>query len=107
MSKLLFVLPFLFFLYLPLILFPLPRHFVFELVRPLFHLSRRSWRQSLARLARFNLTTGGVSIVGNLALMPVMVGVGHMNYLVANGIAIALCSLANFLVIEEWVFAGD
>jgi putative flippase GtrA len=66
-----------------------------------------SWRRSLARLARFNLTTGGVSIVGNLALMRVMVGAGHMNYLVANGIAIALCSLANFLVSEEWVFATD
>src|SRR5712691_6950123 len=57
-----------------------------------------SWRRSLARLARFNLTTGGVSMVGNLALMRVMVGAGHMNYLVANGIAIVVCSLASFLV---------
>jgi putative flippase GtrA len=63
-----------------------------------------SWRRSLLRLVRFNLTTGGVSIVGNLALMKVMVGAGHMNYLLANGIAITLCSLANFLVSEEWVF---
>jgi putative flippase GtrA len=59
---------------------------------------------SVKRFLRFNLTTGAVSIVGNLALMKVMVGVGQMNYLVANGIAIALCSLANFLVSEEWVF---
>jgi putative flippase GtrA len=59
---------------------------------------------SFTRFLRFNLTTGGVSIVGNLVLMRVMVGVGHMNYLVANGIAIVLCSLANFLVSEEWVF---
>ena len=63
-----------------------------------------SWRRSLVRFLRFNLTTGAVSIVGNLALMRVMVGVGQMNYLVANGIAIALCSLSNFLVSEEWVF---
>jgi len=63
---------------------------------------------SLARFLRFNLTVGGVSIVGNLALMKVMVGIGGMNYLVANGIAIGLCSLANFLVSENWVFAaGD
>jgi putative flippase GtrA len=34
-----------------------------------------------------------------------MVGVGHMNYLAANAIAIAMCSLANFLVSDEWVFA--
>jgi putative flippase GtrA len=47
-----------------------------------------SWRRSLPRLVRFNLTTGAVSIVGNLALMKVMVGQGHMNYLVANAIAI-------------------
>ena len=63
-----------------------------------------SWRHSLPRLLRFNLTTGAVSILGNLALMRVMVGEGHMNYLVANAIAIALCSIANFLVSEQWVF---
>ena len=59
---------------------------------------------SLRRLLRFNLTTGAVSILGNLVLMKVMVGVGHMNYLLANAIAIVLCSLANFLVSEAWVF---
>jgi len=63
--------------------------------------SWRSWR----RLLRFNLTNGAVSILGNLALMKVMVGFGHVNYLLANGIAITLCSAANFLVSEEWVFA--
>jgi putative flippase GtrA len=65
-----------------------------------------SRRQSLRRFARFNLTTGAVSIVGNLALMKVMVGYGGMNYLLANALAIALCSLANFLVSEQWVFVG-
>jgi putative flippase GtrA len=63
------------------------------------------WRCSLPRLVRFNLTNGAVSILGNLALMKVMVGQGHMNYLLANGIAITLCSVVNFLVSEEWVFA--
>lgn len=66
-----------------------------------------SWRKSLPRLLRFNLTTGGISIAGNLALMKVMVGLGHVNYLVANGVAIALCSLANFLVSGECVFKKD
>jgi len=65
-----------------------------------------SLRPSLARFARFNLTTGAVSILGNLALMRVMVGQGHMNYLVANTIAITLCSIANFLVSDGWVFEG-
>lgn len=63
-----------------------------------------SWRRSLPRLVRFNLTTGAVSILGNLVLMKILVGQGHMNYLLANAIAIAVCSIANFLVSEEWVF---
>jgi putative flippase GtrA len=65
-----------------------------------------SWRTSLPRLLRFNLTTGGVSIAGNLALMKVLIGLGQMNFLVANGVSIALCSLLNFLVSEQWVFEG-
>jgi putative flippase GtrA len=65
-----------------------------------------SWRGSLPRFMRFNLTTGAVSILGNLALMKVMVGEGHMNYLVANAVAIVLCSIANFVVSDTWVFEG-
>jgi putative flippase GtrA len=66
-----------------------------------------AWRESFLRLLRFNLANGAVSLLGNLALMKVMVGQGHMNYLVANAIAITLCSLANFLVSNEWVFSGE
>jgi putative flippase GtrA len=66
-----------------------------------------SWRKSLPRLLRFNLTTGGVSIAGNLALMKLLVGLGDLNYMAANGIAIALCSLSNFLLSEVWVFAKE
>ena len=65
---------------------------------------RPRWRSSLPRLLRFHLANGAVSILGNLALMKAMVGQGHMNYLAANALAIALCSLLNFLVSEEWVF---
>jgi putative flippase GtrA len=64
-----------------------------------------SARSSLLRFLRFNAANGAVSILGNLALMKLLVDFGHVNYLAANGIAIALCSLANFLVSEEWVFA--
>ena len=63
-----------------------------------------SWRSSFQRFARFNLTTGLVSILGNLALMRVMVGFGNLNYLAANGVAVALCSVGNFLVSDSWVF---
>ncbi|HZQ95073.1 MAG TPA: GtrA family protein [Candidatus Sulfotelmatobacter sp.] len=64
-------------------------------------------RQSLRRFLRFNLTTGVMSIVGNLALMKVMVGFGGMNYLFANAAAIALCSVANFVVSDSWVFGSS
>ncbi len=42
--------------------------------------------------------------MGNLALMRIMIGLVHMNYLLANGIAIALCTVANFLVSDGLVF---
>ncbi|HLV86923.1 MAG TPA: GtrA family protein [Candidatus Sulfotelmatobacter sp.] len=61
-------------------------------------------RPSLSRLLRFHIGNGAVSILGNLALMKVLVGEGGMNYIVANAIAIALCSVANFIVSEQWVF---
>ncbi|MGA8621671.1 MAG: GtrA family protein [Candidatus Sulfotelmatobacter sp.] len=60
---------------------------------------------SLSRLLRFDLTTGGVSIAGNLAVMKLLIGMSHVNYLLANGTAIAVCSLRNFLVSEGSVFA--
>jgi putative flippase GtrA len=66
-----------------------------------------SWRRSLARLLRFNLAAGGVSIAGNLGLVKLMVGRGHWNYLIANSVAILLCSLLNFLITEEWVFEAE
>jgi putative flippase GtrA len=65
------------------------------------------WRRSLSRPLRFHLTNGAVSILGNLALMKAMVDRGHLNYLLANAIAITLCSLANFLVSETWVFERE
>ncbi|MGB7600824.1 MAG: GtrA family protein [Candidatus Sulfotelmatobacter sp.] len=68
--------------------------------------ARPSWRDSLPRLLRFNLTNGAVSIAGNLGLMKLMVDLVNVNYLVANAIAIALCSLVNFVVSDEYVFDG-
>ncbi len=58
-----------------------------------------------ARFLKFNLTTGLFSIAGNLALMKLLAGVGHMNYLLANGITITACSVVNFVVSDGFVFA--
>jgi len=56
------------------------------------------------RLVRFHLTNGAVSILGNLALMQALVGRLHVPYLAANAIAIALCSVLNFLAADRLVF---
>lgn len=69
--------------------------------------TRRRLRDSFSRLLRFNFTNGAVSLIGNLALMRLMVGEAHLNYLASNAIAITLCSIANFMVSDEWVFADQ
>ena len=62
--------------------------------------------QSLVRLAKFNATNGGVSLVGNLLIMRAFVGQLRMNYVVANLIAVSTCSLVNFLLSDWVVFAA-
>lgn len=59
------------------------------------------------RFLKFNLTTGLFSIGGSLLLMKLLVGLEHMNYLLANGITITACSVVNFLVSDGFVFAQD
>ena len=60
--------------------------------------------QSLGRLAKFNASNGAVSIVGNLVLMWLLVGELKLNYVVSNLLAIIVCSLANFLASDRFVF---
>lgn len=61
-------------------------------------------RDMFGRLARFNLSTGLISIVGNLMLMRTLVGHFHFHYMMANMLAIGTCALANFLVSDQFVF---
>jgi putative flippase GtrA len=58
----------------------------------------------MGRLLRFNVTSGLLSIVSNLVLMKLFVGHFRLHYLVANALAIATASLANFLLSELLVF---
>jgi putative flippase GtrA len=67
---------------------------------------RRS-RNRIARLARFNLTTGMFSLLGNLAAMKLLVGALGLPYLPANAAAVAACSLLNFLVSDRVVFEAE
>lgn len=58
----------------------------------------------IGRLARFNLTTGVQSILGNLVFMRLLVGSLHLHYFFANLLTIAACSIINFLVSDRFVF---
>ena len=66
----------------------------------------RKTKDRLSRLLKFNLTTGIFSIAGNLALTKLLVEIG-INYLAANGISIAICSLTNFFLSDRVVFTTN
>ena len=57
-----------------------------------------------ARLLKFNLSTGAFSIGGNVLAMKIFVEELGVNYLLANLLSIAACSLLNFLVADRFVF---
>lgn len=60
----------------------------------------------LIQLVRFHLSNGLVSMLGNLALMRILVdGVG-LPVLVSNSIAILFCSMINFCLGNNWAFAA-
>ena len=61
-------------------------------------------RDVAMRLVRFHAGNGVVSILGNIALMRVLVGVLHLNPYLGTGLAIAICSLLNFAASEWFVF---
>ncbi len=57
-----------------------------------------------ARFLWFNLTNGGLSIIGNLILMRIFVGKVHLHLILANIMTIGICWLANFLLSDRVVF---
>ena len=59
----------------------------------------------LDQLLRFHLSNGLVSMLGNLALMRMLVGVAHLPLLASNLIAILCCSVLNFCLGNNWAFA--
>jgi len=56
------------------------------------------------RLVRFNLSNGLISLAVNLVLMRVLVGWMHVQYLIANVVAISAGALVNFVVSNSYVF---
>lgn len=61
-------------------------------------------RQVAGRLLRFHAGNGVISLVGNVLLMRLLVGVFGLEPLIANAIAIAACALLNFAAGEWFVF---
>lgn len=55
-------------------------------------------------LLRFNLTSGVMSLAGNLILMFILVNQVRLNAFIANLITIAICSLINFTLSDRFVF---
>lgn len=67
-----------------------------------------SRRETLRRLAKFNITNGLLSIAANLALMNVLVGRLGIPIAVANLVSVAACALLNFLLADRIAFGvGD
>ncbi len=69
-----------------------------------FTWSDRSPTNNFAQFIKFQATTGLFSIAGNLLLMKAFVEIVRMNYMLANCIAIAACSLLNFIASDKFVF---
>jgi len=56
------------------------------------------------RFFRFHIASGLISLSGNLLLMRVFIEVLHLPIILANLIAIAGCSLSNFMANSRFVF---
>ncbi len=61
---------------------------------------KETWR----RLAKFNVTTGLVSLTGNLVLMSILVGRFHLPITPANVITVAACSIVRFFLADRIAF---
>lgn len=61
-------------------------------------------RETLRRLAKFNVSTGLVSIFGNLVFMSILVGRLGVAIVLANLISVVACSLLNFLLADRFAF---
>jgi putative flippase GtrA len=67
----------------------------------------RKTSDRFVRLLKFNLTTGGLSIIGNVIAMKLLVGMAGINYVAANLVSITLCSILNFIVADRAIFLAE
>ncbi len=56
------------------------------------------------RAVRFHLANGAISMAGNILMMKILVGTCALDFMPANLIAVATCSVLNFLAGDMFVF---
>ena len=61
-------------------------------------------KETLRRLAKFNITTGVVSITGNLILMNLFVGHFRLPIIGANLASVVACSILSFILADRVAF---
>ena len=66
--------------------------------------TKTSMLARIAKFARFALSTGLASVVGNTCAMALYVGVFGLHPLAANALAVVTISIANFVIADLWVF---
>ncbi len=64
-------------------------------------------KEAMRRLAKFNITTGLVSLAGNLALMNLLVGHFGLPVLGANLASVVACSILSFFLADRIAFEMD
>jgi putative flippase GtrA len=70
-----------------------------------WHYTWRDRRPALLRaFVRFHLANGLVSLMGNVAVMWLLVEKAHWPVLASNAAAILCCSVANFFLSDNWAF---
>jgi dolichol-phosphate mannosyltransferase len=67
----------------------------------------RTKSETLRRFAKFNLTSGVVSLTGNLFFMSLLVGRFHLSISLANLASVLACSLLSFLLADWFAFGVD
>ena len=67
-----------------------------------------TWRDRhdsrLRQCIRFHLSNGLLSMLGNLAIVAILLRATHLRLVLANVIAIVACSVGNFCLGNLWVF---
>ena len=66
-----------------------------------------SRKETMRRFAKFNATTGLVSITGNLFLMNLLVGRFRLPIIGANVASVAACSIFSFILADRIAFDID